>query len=95
MASVVVCRQCGTEIADKALICFRCGEATEEAVHRPPPELSEHGRRATVPLLLGLLFFAVVLFFVGWSVSGNRVSPIVWAMLAAVGGLLALRLTRR
>ena len=29
------CRQCGTEIADKALICFRCGTAVQEAVHQP------------------------------------------------------------
>ena len=29
------CRHCGTEIADKALICFRCGTATTEAKHKP------------------------------------------------------------
>lgn len=29
------CRQCGTEIADKALICFRCGAAVQDAVHQP------------------------------------------------------------
>jgi hypothetical protein len=29
------CRECGTEIADKALICFRCGTAVTEAVTKP------------------------------------------------------------
>ena len=29
------CRECGTEIADKALICFRCGASVEEAVTKP------------------------------------------------------------
>ena len=29
------CRECGTEIADKALICFRCGASVTEAVHKP------------------------------------------------------------
>ena len=29
------CRSCGTEIADKALICFRCGAATTDPVRRP------------------------------------------------------------
>ncbi|MBM3773354.1 MAG: hypothetical protein FJW27_19105 [Acidimicrobiia bacterium] len=29
------CRQCGTEIADKALICYRCGTATTEAKYQP------------------------------------------------------------
>ncbi|RPI50338.1 MAG: zinc-ribbon domain-containing protein [Acidobacteria bacterium] len=29
------CRECGTEIAEKALICFRCGASVTEAVHKP------------------------------------------------------------
>lgn len=29
------CRECGTEIADKALICFRCGASVDEPVHKP------------------------------------------------------------
>jgi hypothetical protein len=31
------CRFCDTEIADKALICFRCGRATQDARVAPPP----------------------------------------------------------
>jgi hypothetical protein len=26
------CRQCGTEIAEKAIVCFRCGAATTDPV---------------------------------------------------------------
>lgn len=29
------CRSCGTEIAEKALICFRCGAATSDPVRQP------------------------------------------------------------
>ncbi|MQA31421.1 MAG: hypothetical protein GEU82_16570 [Luteitalea sp.] len=29
------CRNCGTEIADKALICYRCGISTTEARFKP------------------------------------------------------------
>ena len=29
------CRNCGAEIADKALICYRCGVATTEARYKP------------------------------------------------------------
>jgi uncharacterized membrane protein YvbJ len=29
------CRNCGTEIADKAIICYRCGTPTTEAKHQP------------------------------------------------------------
>jgi hypothetical protein len=31
------CRNCGIDIADKALICYRCGTATTEAKFRPVP----------------------------------------------------------
>jgi hypothetical protein len=31
----MLCRSCGTEIADKALVCYRCGAATTEAKHKP------------------------------------------------------------
>lgn len=29
------CRVCGTEIARKALICYRCGTAVDEPVAKP------------------------------------------------------------
>ncbi|MFN7982876.1 MAG: hypothetical protein U0Q11_13530 [Vicinamibacterales bacterium] len=29
------CRKCGTTIADKALICYKCGTATTEAKYQP------------------------------------------------------------
>jgi hypothetical protein len=29
------CRSCATEIADKALICYRCGTPTTEAKYQP------------------------------------------------------------
>lgn len=29
------CRECGTDIAEKALICFRCGASVEEPVTKP------------------------------------------------------------
>ena len=31
------CRSCGTEIADKAIVCYRCGHATTDPVRRPVP----------------------------------------------------------
>jgi hypothetical protein len=45
------CRQCGTEIADKALICYRCGTATTEAKFKPAPL---RRRRSMTPILLAL-----------------------------------------
>jgi hypothetical protein len=31
------CRNCGTEIADKAIVCYRCGMGTTEPVRKAVP----------------------------------------------------------
>jgi hypothetical protein len=31
----MLCRHCGTEIADKAIICYRCGAGTTDPVRQP------------------------------------------------------------
>jgi uncharacterized membrane protein YvbJ len=31
----VQCKKCGTQIADKALICYKCGTATTDAKYQP------------------------------------------------------------
>jgi hypothetical protein len=58
----MLCRQCGTEIADKALICYRCGTATTEARIKPPAvRVRQSGRRvaAILAALGALLGFAL------------------------------------
>jgi hypothetical protein len=50
------CRECGTDIADKALICFRCGAAVQEAVHKP---YVAPGRKR--PLIVYAIFVLLVL----------------------------------
>lgn len=64
------CRQCGTEIADKALICYRCGTATTEAKFKAP---AATGRRRPRRRALGyavalvLLVLLVILLLLGRS----------------------------
>jgi hypothetical protein len=52
------CRNCGTEIADKALICFRCGTATTEAKYKPS---AAPRRRPLLPIVLVLLLVLLAL----------------------------------
>lgn len=48
----MLCKSCGTEIADKALICFRCGAATTDPVRQP----FVAKKRSLIPLIVfGLL----------------------------------------
>ena len=53
------CRQCGTEIADKALICFRCGTAVTEAVYKPV-ELKKPKRPIAVYVVFAILVLIAI-----------------------------------
>ena len=87
----MTCGQCGQEIADNALICYRCGAATAER-ERAPAALDAPARRRWSALFLAVVFVSVVLFFASEVVAGRPPQPLVWVMLAFVGGLLAWRL---
>jgi len=53
------CRNCGTEIADKALICYRCGTATTEAKHQP--YVKPKGRRTSTIIYVVIAIALLVL----------------------------------
>jgi hypothetical protein len=59
----MICRHCGTEIADKALICYRCGNATTEPRIKPPAEgpLFERPRGSRLPVIIIVLILIAVL----------------------------------
>ena len=67
----MTCKNCGTQIADKALICYRCGQPTFEA-QRQPAALTPAGqsfiRRYLLPTLVIVLIAALgaVAWYVGW-----------------------------
>jgi uncharacterized membrane protein YvbJ len=54
------CRQCGTEIADNALICYKCGTAVKEAVYKPV-ELKAKRRPVAVYIVFAILVLAAIL----------------------------------
>ncbi len=51
------CRNCGAEIAEKALICYRCGTATTEARYQPAPI----GRRRSSSMLRTIVLILAIL----------------------------------
>jgi zinc-ribbon domain len=57
----MLCRNCGTEIADKAIVCYRCGTATTDPV-RKPAEIRRR-RGAVVPVLILIVLALLALFF--------------------------------
>jgi hypothetical protein len=57
------CRNCGAEIADKALICYRCGTATTEAKYKPAEPLRRRSRRAPLAMVLVLLVLLLLAMY--------------------------------
>ena len=53
------CRNCGAEIADKALICYKCGTATTEAKYKPATP--KRDRASRTPLLVTVVVLLVLL----------------------------------
>jgi len=53
------CRTCGTEIADKAIVCYRCGAATASGGRRR--RRSTAGGRAHALVVLALVAAGLVL----------------------------------
>ena len=69
----MICAHCGTEIADKALICFRCGHATTEPRIKPPVEgsLFERPRRRRLPIVvIVVLLVLIALALLAWLLGG-------------------------
>ena len=64
----MICKYCGTEIADKALICYKCGHATTEPRIKPPDESSlfEKPRRSRLPLVAIVVLIVLAILIAWW-----------------------------
>jgi hypothetical protein len=68
----MICKHCGTEIADKALICYRCGNATTEPRIKPPSEgpLFARPRRSRLPVVIIVLIVLALLLLAWFELIG-------------------------
>ena len=60
----MTCTHCGAQITEKALICYRCGNATTEPRIKPPDDVSlfDRPRRSRLPLvaIVVLILLAII-----------------------------------
>ena len=76
------CRQCGTEIADKALICYRCGTATTEAKFKAPAAAGRRRPRRPLAYAVALVLFVLLVILLllarpGWPSDKLTGLPVV------------------
>jgi hypothetical protein len=85
------CRQCGTEIADKALICYKCGAATTNPVFQPAGSAPPRSRVSFIVTFAALVLLAAVAVVLARS-SPNGTPPAVTYIVAGVAiVIVALR----
>ena len=65
----MTCTACGTEIADKALICYRCGKATSEPRVKPPDAGTIFPRRRRAPLPIIAVAIVIAALAVAWALG--------------------------
>ena len=89
------CRSCGFEIAEKAIVCYRCGTPTAELAPRPA---ARPARSRWVAPAIAVVLALLALWLVPRTAPGSLERVAIWctvASLAAVAVLLVLRRARR
>ena len=94
----MICRNCGTEIADKAIVCYRCGTSTSDPVRRPAAVRPRRGRLFPLVALVVLALLGLYLGQAGRAVEvplgpAARLAAEVCIAVAVV--VLAVRIARR
>ena len=92
----MLCRQCGTEIADKAIICYRCGAGTTDPVRQPG---RVHTRRNPLFGFVAIALLLLLALFMGQAsrtaADPNLYTTIAGILVGAALILLILRIVRR
>ncbi len=86
----MLCKNCGTEIADKALICYRCGTATTEAKYKAAP-LPRGGRSSMLPSVLALVVLVLLALVMGKLTTGEVPHVLAWIIVGIGVVLVVLR----
>jgi hypothetical protein len=92
------CRQSGTEIADKAIVCYRCGTSTTDPVRKPAVVRPRRGRLLNLVALVLLLVLGLYLGQAGRVVEvplGPAGSLAAGICIAAAIVVLLVRIVRR
>jgi len=85
----MICRKCGTEIAAKALICYRCGTATTEPLYKPAAP-----KPAVASLVLSLLALALLVMaaaYLGRPAAGESSRLLSWVAVVVAVVIVAVR----
>jgi len=89
------CRQCGTEIADKAIVCYRCGTATTEAKFKAPAARRPRSSINVVSAVLGVVLLALFALYIQRFVTVGAPAMLRWLIIVLAAAIVVLRVMAR
>ena len=95
LASAMTCRSCGAQIAEKAIVCYRCGTATAipDMAPRPSPPRASRSRMV-LPVLILVEMAAAVVVVIGLGYQDSTVAWVIAAVAAIVSVVVTARVLR-
>jgi hypothetical protein len=90
----MICRNCQTEIADKALVCYRCGTATTEAKFKPAAARRAAPWTVLVVVLIAIALIALTTAYVEFS-RGAQTGAVSGIAVAAALLIVVVRAVAR
>jgi lipopolysaccharide export LptBFGC system permease protein LptF len=91
----VICQQCGTEISDKAIVCFRCGQSTSAPAAARPPSRTRAGSQPLWLVITALLVLVAGGLYMARAAAGQVPAPLSYTIAALAAVVLAWRIVRR
>ena len=92
----MLCKHCGTEIADKAIVCYRCGAGTTDPVRQPAPLKRRGNPILSFVTVVLLLLLALYLGQASRAPDApDRLQTIAGLLVGAAMMILILRVARR
>jgi hypothetical protein len=91
----MLCKHCGTEIADKAIVCYRCGVSTTDPVRQP----AKLKRRSSLLGFVTAILLLLLGLFMGQAsrtaANPDQYQTIAGVLIGAAIVILIIRLMRR
>ena len=89
------CRSCGTEIADKAIVCYRCGTATTEAKFKAPPARKPRSSSNLLVNILAIVLLALSALYMARAATVGAPDGLRWVILVLAVAVVVIRLRAR
>jgi hypothetical protein len=91
----MICRSCGAQIADKAIVCYRCGTATTEAKFKAPPPRRPRSAVNVASSVLAVLLLVLCALYMDRFVTVGAPNALRWVIGMLAAAIVALRIVAR